>query len=136
MKKLLVLLLLMAYTVANAGVSLNYFYCCGKLKSVSFTPRKATPKKCSRMAGSNKRKCCENKVVTFQLKSDQKQADEKSGNTCFKTVPVSDNPGLPAELFFVNVTGQFQLSRLATPVPKKPLLHFPSRQICFSVFRI
>ena len=136
MKKFLVFVLLMAYTVASAGVSLNYFYCCGKLKSVSLTPRNESPKKCGRMTGSSKRKCCENKVVRLQLKTDQKQADEKSGNACFKTVPVSDNPGLPAELFFVNVTGQFQLNRLATPVPKKPLLHFPSRQICFSVFRI
>lgn len=136
MKKLLVLLLLMAYTVANAGVSLNYFYCCGKLKSVSLTPRKATPKKCSRMAGSNKRKCCENKVVTFQLKSDQKQADEKSGNTCFKTVFLPDNPGLPSDLFRVNHNRLFLLNSIATPIPLKPLLNFPSLQICFSVFRI
>lgn len=135
MKKLLVLILLMAYTVANAGVSLNYFYCCGKLKSVSFTPRKVTPKKCGRMSGSTQRKCCENKVVNFQLKTDQKQADEKAGHVFFKTFTPTGDSGIPAEYYGVNHFLQFRLYGTASPIPPKPQLHFPSRQICFSVFR-
>lgn len=52
------------------GVSLNYFYCCGKLKTVSFKTRTLGKKECKKRVG---KKCCENKTVTVKLKLDQKE---------------------------------------------------------------
>lgn len=51
------------------GVSLNYFYCCGKLKTISFNVEKKNNKVCKKKSG---KKCCQNKTVTVKLKTDQK----------------------------------------------------------------
>lgn len=67
MKKLVLLILLFAYGVATAGVSIHFFYCCGKLKTVSLQQ----PKKhlnCKMKSGKD---CCKNKVVTLKMATDQ-----------------------------------------------------------------
>ncbi|MBS1759842.1 MAG: hypothetical protein JST23_06925 [Bacteroidetes bacterium] len=70
MKKLLVILLLISYSVASYGVTLNYFYCCGKLKTVSINEIKKEDNNCP---GKKNKKCCKYKKVQIKLKADQKQ---------------------------------------------------------------
>jgi len=69
MKKCLLILILLSYSIASFGVSLNYFYCCGKLKTVTITKTTAA-EKCT---GNKKKDCCKNKKVHIQLKTDQQQ---------------------------------------------------------------
>lgn len=71
MKKFAIILILICYTTATFGVSLNYFYCCGKLKTVSL----ATKTKDKSCKGNLKKDCCKNQKVKVKLKSDQKIAE-------------------------------------------------------------
>ncbi|MEP7322278.1 MAG: hypothetical protein ABI761_10175 [Saprospiraceae bacterium] len=68
MKKSVAILLLIAYIISSNGISLNYFYCCGKLLTISLVAGDEG-KNCT---GKSMSGCCENKIVTFKLKADQK----------------------------------------------------------------
>ena len=72
MKKFAIILILICYTTASFGVSLNYFYCCGKLKTISI----ATKTKDKSCKGNLKKDCCKNQKVKVKLKSDQKVAED------------------------------------------------------------
>lgn len=70
MKKLFVILLLMVYGTASFGATVHFHYCCGKLKSVDFTPPKE--KDCGMgKINMGSKKCCDNKQVELKLKSEQ-----------------------------------------------------------------
>ncbi len=66
MKKAFLILLICSYSLATMGYSLNEFYCCGKLKSVTveFTPNKK--QSCSK--GDEKSGCCDSKYHFFKVK--------------------------------------------------------------------
>jgi len=64
----------MSYSIASFGVSLNYFYCCGKLKTVSLA-LKTEDRDCK---GKAKKGCCDNKTVTIKLKVDQQKSSDQS----------------------------------------------------------
>ncbi|MFX1705668.1 hypothetical protein PV783_17000 [Chitinophaga sp. CC14] len=74
MKKIFAILLLIIYTTASAGFSIKQFYCCGKLKSVSFTFSQGTKEKCSK--GNEKDGCCQNKYHTLKVKDNHIAADD------------------------------------------------------------
>lgn len=126
MKRILVILILISYSIASFGVSVNYFYCCGKLKTVSLKVN-TEEKNCK--AKTNKG-CCENKTVTLKLKTDQKSSDEA---TLHFAAPLS-----PAILH----TDNYQALNIAingniNPLYKRPPPdNLPSRNILFCVFRI
>jgi len=73
MKKFLVFLLIMVYTLSSSGASINLHFCCGKLDRVSLsTPHRdgcARPKN-----GISKQRCCDNKQVELKIKTDQEPA--------------------------------------------------------------
>ena len=66
MKKVIAILLLIIYTTATFGFSVKKFYCCGKLKSVSFVLSQNTKSKCK--IGNEKDGCCENKYLILKVK--------------------------------------------------------------------
>jgi hypothetical protein len=74
MKKAFAILLLIIYTTASSGISINQFYCCGKLKSVSLGFKQDTKEKCKKWAG--KPGCCENKYSTLKVKDNHISADD------------------------------------------------------------
>ncbi|MBK8711465.1 MAG: hypothetical protein IPL97_06285 [Niastella sp.] len=67
MKKFIAALVLVCYCSASFGVSINYFYCCGKLRSVTLTEVSAE-KSCTPMP---RKGCCENKKLTLKITVDQ-----------------------------------------------------------------
>lgn len=71
MKKFAIILILICYTTASFGVSLNYFYCCGKLKTISL----ATKTKDKNCKGDLKKGCCKNEKTKVKLNADQKLAE-------------------------------------------------------------
>jgi hypothetical protein len=125
-KKILAIAILLSYSVASFGVSLNYFYCCGKLKAVSLAVRSGA-RDCP---GKSKKGCCDNKIVTIKLKVDQKENSQPVYHFAKIVSPV---------ILYTN-----DLSSLSpaadcriTPLYKRPPPgNLPSRQIRYSVFRI
>jgi hypothetical protein len=70
MKKLLVILVLLAYSFSSFGVNLHLHNCCGKFESLSFSSRVNT--NCT----GNKshlfsKPCCEDKDVLLKLSTEQ-----------------------------------------------------------------
>ncbi len=127
MKRIFIIAILISYSIATFGVSLNYFYCCGKLKTVSLA-LKTEDKDCT---GKAKKGCCDNKTVTIKLKVDQqKSADQSNLNFGAPFLPVI----LPAGNYTgLNIADNGKIKPLyKRPPTGKP----PSRQILFCVFRL
>jgi len=76
MKKIALILLISAYSLATMGLSLKQFYCCGKLKSVTISLTQDA-KNCS--SSNEKKGCCDNKYQFFKVKDHHITADQVSG---------------------------------------------------------
>lgn len=126
MKRILVIAILISYSIASFGVNLNYFYCCGKLKTVSLAVN-AEPKN---NTDKSKKGCCDNKTVTLKLKTDQKNSEQAAFHL--------DAPLSPVILH----TYDYYVANIATNGCVNPLYKSPppsnllSRNILFCVFRI
>lgn len=126
MKRFLVIAILISYSIASFGVSVNYFYCCGKLKTVSIVD-KSTEQNCK---GKKKKSCCNNKKIRIQLKDDQQQKT----TTNYEIVAPFAVAILPEYGFAIsnNAVDKQQPTLYKRPPPNI----FPSRNILFCVFRI
>ena len=126
MKKFLVIAILISYSIASFGVSLNYFYCCGKLKTVSLVVN-TEEKSCK---SKSTKGCCENKTVTIKLKTDQKSSEQ---TTFHLIAPLS-----PAILHTNNYTVAdiANIGNTNSLYKRPPPDNLPSRQVLFCVFRI
>lgn len=78
MKKILSIWLLVLYTTASFGFSVKQFYCCGQLKTVSFTLKQDVKETCSK--GNEKGGCCKNQFHNLKVK-DTHIASDEFGNT-------------------------------------------------------
>jgi len=70
LRKVVAILLILFYGLSSSGMTVQFHYCCGKLKEVKLTS--VSPKQCGmkHMAMSRK-KCCDDKQVELKLKADQ-----------------------------------------------------------------
>ncbi len=123
-KRLSILAMLMFYTVASFGISVNYFYCCGKLKSVSLSAELAP--QCN-MPSS--KKCCKNKKIVLKINNDQKIIDQ-----ALLKAPVSFAV-VPAPVFAVPFAANYNsvTAEHFSDSSPPPLLN---RQVLFCSFRI
>lgn len=71
LKHILILFFAGVYLVTSTGVMVNYHFCCGKLKSVSFS----VPNSCCK-DGESTKGCCKNVSKYFKVK-DKQLADAK-----------------------------------------------------------
>lgn len=71
-KHLLILFFAGVYLVTSTGVMVNYHFCCGKLKSVSFS----VPDSCCK-SGESTKGCCTNVSKYFKVKDKQLAGDQK-----------------------------------------------------------
>ena len=77
----------MVYGLSSTGMTVNFHYCCGKLKKVEFS---STQVDCGmKMKHSSGKKCCDNQEVEFKVKADQKITE--SGKTVIKDVAISSS---------------------------------------------
>jgi hypothetical protein len=74
MKKVVVIFLLCIYSLATMGFCLKQFYCCGKLKSVTFSLTHETKEKCDK--GDLKSNCCESKFQFLKIKDHHISAEK------------------------------------------------------------
>jgi hypothetical protein len=68
MKKLLVIMLMLMYGFSSTGMTLQLHYCCGKLKSIKWTP--AQESGCGSKHKMGSKPCCENKQLSNKVKAD------------------------------------------------------------------
>ncbi len=76
MKKVTLILLISLYSLATMGFSLKQFYCCGKLKSITFSLAHQAKDKCAK--GDDKSGCCDSKFQFFKVKDNHVTADQVS----------------------------------------------------------
>jgi hypothetical protein len=125
-KKIFLIAILISYCAASLGISINYFYCCGKLKTVSLVA--ATEEK--NCAGKSEKGCCKNKTITVKLKIDQKESIQETYHF---------GAELSTPVFFSTdyASGNIASNNSLNPLYKRPPPdNFPSRQALFSIFRI
>ena len=125
-KRILVILLLTAYSIASFGVSVNYFYCCGVLKTVSLKVN-TEEKDCKAKTSKG---CCDNKTVTIKLKIDQNQNEQ---TVYHFAAPLSQIILYSLHYSFNNLVTNDNVNQLYKRPPPGKLL---SRNILFCVFRI
>ena len=73
MKKVAIILLINIYALSVFGFSLKQFYCCGKLKTVSFVISENVNAKCSK--GDDKSDCCKTKIQHYKVKDNHFATD-------------------------------------------------------------
>lgn len=128
-KKITVILLLCIYSLSTLGVSLNSFYCCGQLKSVSVTLSHDLQEKCTKT--NNSKDCCQTKYQTVKVKD---------------SYVVSDHVSSPAKNFYelnlfssssfqtINFLSQRGFIEHKNNAP--PLIHGVSSYLFNCIFRI
>jgi hypothetical protein len=126
MKKLLFFIVFIIYSLSSFGVSLNYFYCCGKLKQVSV----ALKHKGGECNGFKGKDCCKNKIVQLKI-SDEQQHQPIVALGIEKLFPVGV---LQATFSPQAIIGLIDTSSFISHSP--PLLSHTSLSILFGVFRI
>lgn len=124
MKKISIILLLVSYSLATMGISLNQFYCCGKLKSVTVTLSQDIKQKCS------KKGCCENKYQFVKVKDNHVTANEM-------TSPVKNFTNLHSfDFTFEDVIPDYQMITVANKINAPPLYSHVPIYIYNCVFRV
>jgi hypothetical protein len=125
-KKLLLIFVLAAYSVAAMGINLNYFYCCKKLTSITFS-QPQEEKDCTH---KTKKGCCDTKTVTVKLKADQVKTEV--AQTTFANHQLYL---LPTHNYTVDIA--FAPTSVSKVLYQKPPPScFPSIQVLYCVFRI
>lgn len=128
MKKLLLVLLMIVYGASAFGTTVHFHFCCGKLKSVNFSP--ATHKGCMAEGKEAMEDCCKDKAVKLELSGDQHSA---------KYVALSAAAGTAVVAPFSGFTAQPLQEPLVVPhifAPPPPLLSAQPLFILHCLFRI
>jgi hypothetical protein len=71
LKKFLLIITIICYAIASYGVSINYFYCCGKLKTINII--NAAEKKQNSCKPKMGKDCCKYEKKVVKLKAESKQ---------------------------------------------------------------
>lgn len=147
-KKFIVIILLVCYSFSTLGLSVNFFYCCGILKSVSIKeqskncPKPFVKPKTSSCCKSKKqasfpisgetfkKNCCQNKQVNFNLSIDQQDQKYRSINPVNKSFALHPLSFLPIQ------PTSFTTSLLATTYKSPPKPFAQGKNIFICVFRI
>ncbi|HEX5669734.1 MAG TPA: hypothetical protein VFX73_13070 [Chitinophagaceae bacterium] len=69
MKKFLVILLMLVYGYSATGMTLHLHYCCGKLKSIEWSP--VSDNECGEKHNMGTKPCCETKQISSSKSTDQ-----------------------------------------------------------------
>lgn len=99
MKKLVIILVLVAFGFSSAGMTLHMHFCCGRIETVKLVP--VNDDHCAVDQKKRNNNCCDDKQVEIKIKADYK--NEKSTQLKLKGHE-SDAYAMPAE------------ARIATPI--------------------
>ena len=77
----------MIYGFSSTGMTVNFHYCCGKLKKVEFSSAQI---ECGmKIKHNSSKKCCDNKQLDLKVKDDQKITE--NAKTVFKAFALSNS---------------------------------------------
>jgi hypothetical protein len=126
LKKLSVILILLIYGLSSTGMTVNFHYCCGKLKKVEFSSAQV---ECGmKMKHSSSKKCCDSKQLELKVKADQK-VPEGAKQVLYATgLPVSHSQFVVASPVYQNIL-------IPSVFAPPPLLH-QQLTILYCTFRI
>ncbi|WP_183559595.1 HYC_CC_PP family protein [Mucilaginibacter sp. SP1R1] len=126
MKRIAVILLLLIYTASVYGVTINKFYCCGKLASVSLSVSSVSKNVCKATSGSD---CWEIVKTNFKVKDNHVsvKTDLKLKNSFALVIPVFL---LPASAGIITLKEVKAYNSQSPPVQPDPLY------ILYSNYRI
>jgi len=110
LKKIVIIFLLMVYGLSSSGMTLQFHYCCGKLKSIQLSA--VTEKQCGMKHSMFNKPCCNDKQVEFKLKGDQKSEQAKF---VFFVPPCPEKPEV--FLIFQPVSSASLIPEIFTPPP-------------------
>jgi hypothetical protein len=125
-KKIFSIAILICYCIASFGVSINYFYCCGKLKTISLVAA-TEQRNCNTKSDKG---CCNKKTITVKLKIDQKESNQLAYNF---GAPLSAPLPHLGDYIYGSLVPDLKIN---PPYKRPPPGSLPSRQILFSIFRI
>jgi hypothetical protein len=125
MKKLVAIVLLLVYGLSSSGMTLQFNYCCGKLKSVKLTPVKDS--ECGMAHSMGSKKCCDSKQLELKIKADQKL--EQSGKFVF-SLPLLQKQEHSVAVAHLAAANEIAPEVFAPPPLQKPLF------VLFCVYRI
>jgi hypothetical protein len=124
-KKLVAIVLLLVYGLSSSGMTIQFHYCCGKLKNIKLSP--VTVKPCGMKHAFSKKPCCDDRQVELKLKADQKA--EQATKFVFSVPTVSKQE---AGVFILHpMVRKTILPEIFAPPPLKAPLY-----ILHSVYRI
>jgi hypothetical protein len=104
MRKTLVILLMLVYGYSATGMTLHLHYCCGKLKSIEWSP--VTDNECGEKHNMGTKPCCETKQISSSKSTDQEYSLMVTDPAKFSKeaivvysnpTPVSTNTKVPAK---------------------------------------
>ena len=126
LKKLSVILILLIYGLSSTGMTVNFHYCCGKLKKVQFSSAQI---ECGmKMKHSSSKKCCDSKQLELKVKADQKVPEGAK--------QVSQVNDLPVNLSQFAVASPVYTKFLIPSVFAPPPLASQQLNILYCTFRI
>jgi hypothetical protein len=125
-KRIAVILLLLIYIVSVYGITINKFYCCGKLADVSLALNTPFKSDCKATSGSD---CCKTVKANFKVKDNHFSAktDLTLKNSFALITPVFFIPASPERITLKEVHAY---NSQAPPVQRDPLY------ILYSNYRI
>jgi hypothetical protein len=125
-KRIAVILLLLIYTASVYGITIDKFYCCGKLASVSLSVSSASKSDCKATSGSD---CCKTVKANFKVKDNHVSAKTELTlkNSFALVIPEFSIPALAERITLKEVSAY---NSQAPPVQRAPLY------ILYSNYRI
>jgi hypothetical protein len=122
MKKLLAIIILLAYGLSSTGMTLHLHYCCGKLDKVDFSGPGS--RHCGKDCLVKNKSCCDDKQIDLKIKSEHNPG--KFVQSHFDAIKA-----LPFEaLSFHPLIGKKPVPEIFAPPPLK------DRTALFCVYRI
>jgi hypothetical protein len=126
MKKLLVILFLLAYGFSASGMTVHLHYCCGKLKSIEWAP--VSDNECGEKHSMGSKPCCETKKISNSNDADQEYLLVAAKMAKFSKLPVVHTDAVVVQARTISTFQYF--SPVSPPHPSSPLF------IQYCVFRI
>ncbi len=127
MKKAILILFILIYSLATMGFSLKEFYCCGKLKSTTFSLMQHSQQECNK---GDAKGCCDNKYKVFKVKDTHISAKNIDNPANYFTDLQFDTPTFSITPF------SFLRTLLANRTHAPPLYQGVSIYLYNCVFRI
>jgi hypothetical protein len=124
-KKLLTIALLLIYGLSSSGMTLQFNYCCGKLKSIKLTPLAKIA--CDMKQPMGSKPCCDHRQVDLKIKSDQK-AEAGVYNLFAPTAIIANQSSLVSSPAVISIK---VIPEIFAPPPLQNALH-----ILYCIYRI